>query len=535
MRKSLKQEIGKLLSEKKYLACVGLTMLLSYFFLWTHPSMGVDDTCVQRYFADGFAPTQGRSTLFLLNKIFHVAEFSPFIVDFLGVSFLVLSSVVLCAVFRKLSGNKIPLWALTGFSCSMISYPLIGEVFVYYLHNGIGLAYLLTALATAVLFLYRGRIRYVYAGLLMAAALSCYESFAMVYILCMALAMGIRLYEEEETKTGLSGYIKKMALLMLPLLAGMLARSVLTNLLCMLLGREPYMFSLSKAVRWIFSPEMGTHLRGMIGLLGRYYVVNGLANMGIAVYLLTALAFFVFTCVCAVRKRRPLWLLNGLLVLVSPWLLSVLEGTAIPYRSMQALPVFVGFTVMVLLCLAKKGGKLVYGLAAFGTLILVYNQAFQLNRLFYTDYLKYEEDLATSRELYYELAQDNALDKPVVFWGRLGENGTVRTYGYLDEDTLRYEWISQIRQSMGGNSENGYSIVQNFVWYNIFDWGTDAFEGRGTEILQFMKWHGYHLLQATEEMYKDAETYAVDMPCWPQEGSIRAMNEYVIVKLGDAD
>ena len=67
MRKSLKQEIGKLLSEKKYLACVGLTMLLSYFFLWTHPSMGVDDTCVQRYFADGFAPTQGRSTLFLLN------------------------------------------------------------------------------------------------------------------------------------------------------------------------------------------------------------------------------------------------------------------------------------------------------------------------------------------------------------------------------------------------------------------------------------------------------------------------------------
>ena len=141
-----------------------------------------------------------------------MAEFSPFIVDFLGVSFLVLSSVVLCAVFRKLSGNKIPLWALTGFSCSMISYPLIGEVFVYYLHNGIGLAYLLTALATAVLFLYRGRIRYVYAGLLMGVALSCYESFAMVYILCTALAMGIRLYEEEETKTKLSGYIKNIYL-----------------------------------------------------------------------------------------------------------------------------------------------------------------------------------------------------------------------------------------------------------------------------------------------------------------------------------
>lgn len=533
--KSLKEELRELLSEKKYVFCVGLTMLLGYFFLWTHPSMGVDDTCVQRYFADGFAPTQGRSTLFLLNKIFHVAEFSPFIVDFLGVSFLVLSSVILCAVFRKLSGNKIPLWALTGFSCSMISYPLIGEVFVYYLHNGIGLAYLLTALAIAALFLSEGQRRYGYAGLLMGIALSCYESLAMVYVLCTALAMGIRLYEDRRQEIRLGAYVKQMAFLMLPLVGGMLMRSVVANLLCMLLGKEPHMFSLSEAVRWIFGPEAGAHLKGMIGLLGRYYIVNGLANMGIAVYLLAILAFLAITCAAAWKKKRPLWLLNGLLVLAAPWLLSLLEGTAIPYRSMQALPVFVGFTVLTLLCLAERRGRRIHRIALFFLAVLVYNQAFWLNQTFYTDYLKYEEDLATGRRLYYDLGQEGILEKPVVFWGKLKENGTVQTYGYLDEDTFRYEWISAIRRMTGGDSENGYSTVQNFVWYNIFDWGTDAFEGRGTEILQFLKWHGYRLTQATEEMYEEAAAYVQGMPVWPQKGGIWETDEFVIVKLGDGE
>jgi len=511
---------------------LAVTALFSYFFFWTHPAMGVDDTCVQRYFADGFAPTQGRWTLFLLNKVFHVAEFSPFIVDFAGVAFLVMASVVLCVLFGKLSQNKIPLPALAVFCCAMISYPLIGEVFVYYLHNGIGLAYLITALALWQMFFSEKKRKYLYASLMLSVALSCYESFAMVYILCVALAY-LLILSCKEKKMRFVDYVKQMCLYMLPLVAGMVLRSVAANLICFLLGREPHMFSLLEAVKWIFGPEVMTHIKGMVSLFGRYYVVNGLANMGVAVYLLAAAAFLVMVCVGAGKQKKGLLLLDGLVVLMTPWLLSVLEGTVIPYRSMQALPVFVGFVAMLSVCLAQKAGKTVYAIVLLGGVILIYNQAFQLNKAFYVDYLKYEEDVSTCRQIAYDLEKEATLEKPVVFVGKITDYGTVETYAYLPEDTLRYQWITQIRQMMGSDSENSYSTVQNFVWYQVFDWGTEAFEGYGTELLRFFKWHGYHLRQATASMYEDAERYADTMAVWPKEGSILETEEYVIIKLGD--
>lgn len=43
-------------------------------------------------------------------------------------------------------GRKLSVMASTCFSCVMISCPMISEVFIYYLHNGIGLSYCLSAL-----------------------------------------------------------------------------------------------------------------------------------------------------------------------------------------------------------------------------------------------------------------------------------------------------------------------------------------------------------------------------------------------------
>lgn len=526
------EEVRGLTAKKGFTFSVLFTTALSYFYLWTHPSMGVDDTCVQRYFADGFAPTQGRSTLFLLNKVFHVAEFTPFVVDFLGVLFLVLAAVFLAALFRRLSQNRIPAAALAVFCCAMVSFPLIGEVFVYYLHNGIGLAYTLTALAVWAMFLGDGPGRYICASLFMGAALSCYESAAMTYLMCIALVMLVRLYAEAE-KTKFSVYVKEMLLLLIPLMAGMVFRSLLANLLCLLLGREANMFSLTEAMKWILGPDVLGHLKGMVSLFGRYYFVNGLANLGVAVYLLAAAVFFALSCVSAAKQKRGLLFLHGLLILVIPWSLSILQGTVIPYRSMQSLPIFVGAVAMCLVFLAWKKGKWLYRIALFGGVVLVYNQAFELNKTFYVDYLKYEEDVTTCRQLAYDLKKEATLEKPVVFIGTIEEYGTVETYAYLDEDSLRYEWISRIRDKMGSDSENSYSTVQNLVWYNVFDWGLEAFEGRGTELIAFFKWHGYHLLGAQEWMYEDAESYARTMPVWPRPGSIRETQEYVIVKLGE--
>ena len=349
----MKESLDELKKHRWYLICLGITIFLSYCFFWTHPAMGVDDTCVQRYFADGFAPTQGRWTIFLLNKIFHVAEFSPFIVDFIGTAFVAAAAVVLSLLFSRLSGGKITWPALTVFSCLMVSYPLIGEVFVYYLHNGIGLAYLLTAGVTSYMVFEKRNRKYLAASLVLTAALSCYESFAMVYVLCIALAIFVQMYFSEQ-EINLKKYIKVVFLSVIPLICAMILRSVIADLICAALGKNPNMFSLASAVQWLFSPNILSSIKGMISLFGRYYIVNGLANFGVAIYLISAVFFGVMILVITLRQRKPVFLLNGLVILLSPWLLSFLQGTVTPYRSMQALPIFVGFAGLIFISLCKE-------------------------------------------------------------------------------------------------------------------------------------------------------------------------------------
>ena len=140
------QNLKRIINQKVYIICVTRTAILSSGFAICQPMVGVDDSAIGRYFADGIGPIMGRFGYFLLNKICPVAEYTPFITDFLGVLFLAIGASLWCLVWEKVMGKKLSVMAATCFSCVMISCPMISEVFIYYLHNGIGICYCLSAL-----------------------------------------------------------------------------------------------------------------------------------------------------------------------------------------------------------------------------------------------------------------------------------------------------------------------------------------------------------------------------------------------------
>ena len=132
---------------RTYLFFLVLTALGSYGFFVTHSSIGIDDTCYAYYFEDGLNVIIGRWFLFLLNRIFHVSDFSPFITDLAGVLILMLAVTVWCTLLRSICEDRVPLWGYVFFSCIFLSCPLISEVYPYYLHNGISTGYLCTAVS----------------------------------------------------------------------------------------------------------------------------------------------------------------------------------------------------------------------------------------------------------------------------------------------------------------------------------------------------------------------------------------------------
>ena len=215
------QELGKwtggirfFLKNKAYMAFLSLTAVLSYGFLVTHQTVGIDDTPYAYYFEEGLNAIVGRWFLYLANKVFHVSDFSPFMTDLVGVLILMAAAVVWCCLLRCVCGDKVPFWGYMFFGCIFISSPLISEVYTYYLHNGVSVGYLCTGISLCFfqelkgLLGRGGRKKLLLAGLGSAVflwiALGCYESFMIVWLLGVVLMLLTERYMGESPRILLS-------------------------------------------------------------------------------------------------------------------------------------------------------------------------------------------------------------------------------------------------------------------------------------------------------------------------------------------
>ena len=124
-----------------------LTAVCAYGYKVTNVTIGIDDTPSLYYFEEGLIAIVGRWVLFLLNKVIFLAEFVPFVTDFIAVCLLVLAAIVWTVLFYSVLGEKIPVVGYAFFAVIFVSSPLISEVFTYFLHNGIAIGYLCCGLS----------------------------------------------------------------------------------------------------------------------------------------------------------------------------------------------------------------------------------------------------------------------------------------------------------------------------------------------------------------------------------------------------
>ncbi len=535
MGKEFRQDLNALLRSKAYVISAALTALLSYGYLWMHPVINVDDTSMIRYFYDGLAPQVGRCTLFLLNKVFPIARFGPLVTDFFGVALMAAGASVFCVLLKRLTQDRLHAAFYPVFTSLMLSYPMIFEVYTYYLHNGVGLAYLLTMLAVYRITGEKGWKPLCFSSVLLAAAISCYESFAAVYLLGLFLAVMAGLVFTGQ-KLSLREYAGNVLYGAAALLIGMAVRTVVCRLLLLVLELEPVMRSVGGSIGWIVSGEAPQKLLAMAKSFARYYVLNAAANPAIGILLAAEAGLVGLTIWYAVRTKKKLLLLNGLAVLFTPWLLSFVQGTMVYYRSMQVLPVFTAFVLALLvheLLTAKK--KWLRWAAVLLTAAVWFLQVSELNHWFYVDHLIYQEDVRRCAAIAVDLERQASPDKPVVFLGKRKESGTAQEYAYVREDSMAYRFLSSVDRLFGENEpgeEKRYAVVQNPVWYPMFDWAVDAFDEPGTELIAFFRMHGYPLAAPTQAMKEEAQAFGADLPVWPQAGSIVEREDYIIVKLG---
>ena len=545
--KKIWNECKWLFSQKLYVIALCITAVCGYGFSLISPSVGVDDTAVEAYFGDGLTVVMGRWTIFLLNKIFPMEKFSPFMMEFIGVMLLCLGATLFAVLLRRLLGKKPGVMACTVFACVFVSNPIISEVWFFYLHNGVDLGYILVALS---LWLFIdgmeavGRkkvLPFLGSMLLTLLAIGCYESFLILYIIGILMSLFLKGLVGEEKITFISIF-KNLMIGALLSVGTIILRSLIIELLTVAFNLlevkgEMQLRSLSEIME-TFGHSDG--LANFFMLVKKYWVVyfvNAVVYLPVAGYVFSVVVLGVYAVVVTV-KRKNIWfmvLIGGMIF--APFLLTIMEGQVAYYRSCQFMPFFTAVGILLFYLAAEKYGKLPvisYAVTAF-VAIFIYNQTAALNENFYVDYLKYENAREVLTTAAREIERKYGSETPVIFTGNHEVPAELVERYCVPYSSEKYQLIATITGVVDEHliekfyTPYGYSYAGE-VEYSVIQWGVNAFDGTCGQLIRFLNMQGYSFTTIYDrDVQEQARQLGENMPRWPEEGSVTEHEGYILV------
>lgn len=503
---------------------------------------GIDETAYERYYRNGGLIGQGRFFPVLIDKLTGLYRASPVLLTFLALVLLICSSAVFCVLLHKASEGRLNPAFYTVFSCLFITFPLISEYYIYRdLSFTVSLGFLMTAvslLLTADLAAGGKAVRLLAASALMCFVMASYESLACVYLCGCAAVLIVEDYFIRGNNGNLRALVMRGLRLLIPLAAGVAAKLLVSHVLVSALGIASGGAAASVKYR---SMGLGGALKNLVGSLFLDYVFSALCYMPVAVFLVAIALSAVMAVRLSVKRKSAVPLLLFAALLAGAFSLSLIQGEATRYRSGQAFAFYAAFVLAFFLQTVSDGkGKTAKRVLALAAVFLIVYQIAELNRWFYVDRIRYEEDVRTCGAIAAEIeAGGFDASKPVVFTGRLYPPDSVRDFTSIKRGSIRDKALKKLLDATSQtlnryNPDEAYTF--KFVDSNggtMFFWG--AIGERSEQLLIFFGMHGYRFNTGTEAMRLEANEIAPALPAWPENGSVLETGDYILVNLGNLD
>lgn len=477
----------------------------------------------------------GRQGLVFIKWALGQLHYNPYFAAILTLTFLVGSIAAFGFLFEYVQKKAVPQAAFFLFGAIVIAHPILTEQLYFSLQGAeVTLAFILCA--GSLLCAHRFAIRKHPAGkavstekinyvektnsvisfacgvLLLFPALGVYQAFAPFYLFGIVALCCLRVLNTSGKRKQFAGeeipYFFKLCSIFL---TGFLFNQGITMLF---FSGSNY---LEKQIQWDITQicagvgRILSHVRDVILGVGVFYFR---AFLWMALVL-----FFLVLWYGRIKLREGQWsrglfwwklfLLLGLYA--SPFFLTVLLGERPVIRGQLVLPFTMGFMTymsIVLLkdILADKKEWILGCLAALG-LLAVWQEADITSRLYYTDAVRYQEDLWLAGNLEQDIAR---------FTDRCDYSGTVVFAG---------------KRKAPGNCA---TITGDVMGQSLFAWDTGVEPENfwsSSRIIGFMHCMGTSYREPTREQTMLATEYAKDMPCYPAEGSLGWCQGMVVVKL----
>lgn len=542
-----RKDFTELWGSRLFRAILALTAVGSYGFLITHHTVGIDDTPYKLYFEDGLNAIVGRWFLFLLNKMFHVAEFVPFIVDLAGVLILMAAVAIWGALLYSICGERVSKWGYLVFSCIFLSCPLLAEVYPYYLHNGVSVGYLCAGISLCFFLELAGqdggwKKRLPFAGgmaLFLFAALGCYESFMIVWLVGVFLVL-----LTQEYMGVLRGAFRLLGIAAMSAVAAVILRSMMIEGIIRIFGlsslrQAAVQRSVGELLGWLFEPGAAAEFAMAAKRFYVMYFAFAYAYYPVRIFVAAAAFIGLFGLCSAIRRKSPWIFALTASSLSCCFLLVPVEGKATLYRAAQFLPVVCGYGAFLAVYAVgrlERWKKMMTCVSAFLLSAVLWNQCYEMNKWFYVDWLKYESAVSLAEQIDAALEKDFDPSKPVVFIGNYAPPESIIGDAYVkygSEDFYRIKRLTDpVDEHLLEKFYRAYGVwVAQTPALSIYEWGVNAF-GTDEELARFFAMHGLHVTPNTNpEYFEEASDYFLNMPSFPKEGSIEDRGEYIIVRL----
>jgi len=471
----------------------------------------------------------GRFGFTFLHWLLHINEFNPFTASlstFCLIWLFTVSWSYIIAIFQQKTEKN---YALIPFALVFITSPIWAEQF-YFTLQSTEVAFMVLLCPFAIYFLFKGFIyneigKIIFAFLSLVLMTSVYQAMAVLFC-CGMFACFLLLLETSNYKP--SVYRNLCLKFLVTVTAAMILYSIIDRVII------PPIFNIEKSLYFDNMNQWGQisvkesilkiSLFAYILTVGTIPQIQEIASSIIAnnvgmekanaivndsrvfgnILLLPLAIFFIIKVANIARKKilsgnRFLYVLAGILIPLSIMFLAITGGSKPPMRAVYVLPFAFAFMFFFLM---KIYSKKTFAVIAILALLTATYQAQITAQLFYSDQLRYNEDVRLAYEIQDIIIKtDSTENLPIVIIGNY-----------------------DVSKKFHANFLKG-----EIIGYSFFEFGKDTRE-KTERCLDFMRSLGINFNSPSDEQLERAINEAASMPSYPNIGYIKKFPNVIVVK-----
>jgi hypothetical protein len=526
--KVIKAYLKDVVCKKEFIITQSLFLFLSFFYSLSNDSISIDDLARDLYYGSDLQTISGyRWGTFLINRLLSFVDHVPFADDAIAIILMLSSSIVIGALlYMHEKEETINIWKYIIFISIYCTYPLINEIWEYpciniYIYLGILLN------CFSIIFINCNKkdyLSFIIAGIYISISFSSYESSIFVYVLLVLIHEFFEKADDNNYKI-----IKNGLLYVVPLFIAAIIKYLVGYILIKILGLN-YIQNGATSIGW-FTEEFSTCIKNIIRNVW-YYVGRAFSYFPIGEFAIALIIYFIIIIKRKFYNHQNV-LFIGILIVVSLFLLSIVQGGMLTYRTAQTIQVFVPFVAFLLFNFLLSKRTLLIILLLF----VSFRQSLYLNKVLSLNVLRSENETSVIRQIGHELYSEHDTSKTIIFCGKYNLEEFIEKQISVDTDSINGQIENYIRKLTGHNERLYYDEYISTNVNSIINWCMVAFDGQSM-FKEYFSYCGYNINvienfdEDDEIILNRYEEIAIKENMKPQE--IKEFDDYILVYFGSA-